>query len=199
MRGNCNYNALMLRGRLAPEGPYLKGLVGGLVALGIVFGYLFLTAPEASKVKPGMQAPELELPSRGQDRVRLSEYRGQPVLLTFFMSHCAICEREVPQIERLHRELASRGLMVLGVAVDGDYAAREGFLRRNGITFGVLYDPHADKMDELFGSRKVPESYLIDAGGRIAAVWLGSVDWRSPEVRRRILGVLPAAPAGRRT
>jgi hypothetical protein len=40
----------------------------------------------------------------------------------------------------------------------------------------------------------MPEAYLIDAAGKVDAVYLGSVRWRSPEVRERIESVLPPAP-----
>ena len=52
-------------------------------------------------------------------------------------------------------------------------------------------------MREAYGSWKMPEAYLIDATGRVDSVYLGSVNWRSPEIRERIRKLLAAASAPR--
>jgi peroxiredoxin len=85
------------------------------------------------------------------------------------------------------------------VSADADYAARERFVREKNLTFGLLRDPHGEKILEAFGSHKLPEAYLIDAGGVVRAVWLGSVPWRSPKVRQAIEDVLPPLRAARPT
>ena len=170
-------------------------MLGVLVAVGVALGYFWLMAPEATKVKVGMMAPELELPSVGPGGVKLSSFHGHAVLLTFFMSSCHICEREITEIEDVHRTYRLRGLIVLGVSADADYAARERFVREKNLSFGLLRDPNGEKILEVFGSHKLPEAYLIDAGGVVRAVWLGSVRWRSPEVRRQIEDALPPTGA----
>src|SRR5262245_54162146 len=173
---------------------WVTPVVGILVAIGLALGYFWLTAPETSRIKVGMMAPELTLPSVGPGDVKLSNFRGKPVLLTFFMSSCHICEREVPEIEEINRAYRLRGLVVLGVSADADYAVRERFVREKNLTFGLLRDPNGVKILAVFGSHKLPEAYLIDASGVVRAVWLGSVAWRSPEVRSKIEEVLPATP-----
>ncbi len=184
---------------MKPASAWVTPAVGVLVATGLALAYFWLTAPEATRVKVGMLAPELELPSVGPGGVKLSSFRGKPVLLAFFMSSCHICEREIAEIEDIHRTYRLRGLIVLGVSADTDYAARERFVREKDLTFGLLRDPHGEKILEAFGSHKLPEAYLIDAGGVVRAVWLGSVAWRSPEVRRQIEDVLPALPPAQPT
>ena len=176
---------------------WVTPVVGVLVAVGLALGYLWLTAPEATRIKVGMMAPELELPSVGPGEVKLSNFRGKPVLLTFFMSSCHICEREVPEIEEINRAYRLRGLVVLGVSADADYAARERFVKDKNLTFGLLRDPHGEKILKTFGSHKLPEAYLIDADGIVRAVWLGSVRWGSPAVRGQIEELLPPEPSAR--
>jgi peroxiredoxin len=166
-------------------------LVAAVVAIAVMLGFLLFTSPESTKVKVGMMAPELELPSLGTGTLKLSSFRGKPVLLFFFMADCKLCEKEVPHLELLSRELRLQGLLVVGVSVDRDYTARMAFLKRHNVSFGILLDPNGDAIYQAFGSEKMPEAYLIDAGGKIAAVWLGAVDWSSPEVRAKIRDVLP--------
>ena len=172
-----------------------KPVLGAAVAAFVFLGYFLFTSPESTKIKVGMPAPELELPSLGTGTVKLSSFRGKPVLLFFFMADCVLCEKEVPQVELLSRELRQRGLLVVGVTVDRDYAASQAFLKRHEVSFGILRDPNGDAIYKAFGSYKMPEAYLIDAAGKIAAVWLGAVDWRSPQVRAKIDEVLPPRQA----
>jgi cytochrome c biogenesis protein CcmG, thiol:disulfide interchange protein DsbE len=172
--------------------PWVAPAVGVLTAVAVALGYFWLTAPEVTKIKVGMQAPELELPSVNPGSVKLSSFRGQAVLLAFFMSDCKICQKEVVEIERIHREYRLKGLLVVGVSVDADYAATRRFLAERQLTFGLLRDPNGEKIFAAYGSYKMPEAYLIDPQGIVRGVFLGSVAWRSPEVRRQIEDVLPA-------
>jgi len=176
------------------ERAFVKPLIGAAAALVVIFGFWYYKSPESTKVKVGMMAPDLELPMRGSSgATRLSTFRGHPILLAMFMSTCHTCVDEVPHLERLHREFRAQGLVVLGVDVDAEYVARESFLRNAEVTFGVFVDPNGRAVREAYGSWKMPEAYLIDATGRVDAVYLGSVNWRSPEIRDRVRKLLLAA------
>ena len=179
----------------APGGRrFAKPLIGAAVALVVVFGFWYYRSPESTKIKVGMMAPDLDLPTRSSaSGTKLSMFRGHPILLVMFMSTCHVCAQEIPQLERLHREFRAAGLVVMGVDVDAEYAAREKFLRDAGVSFGVFVDPNAVAVREAYGSWKMPEAYLIDAMGRVDAVYLGSVNWRGSEVRERIRKLLEAA------
>ena len=84
-----------------------------------------------------------------------------------------------------------RGLTVLGVSVDPDKRTAAEFLRRHKTTFTAVLDANGVDVKEAYGSWKFPEAYLLDAEGRVVAVWLGSVKWRSRDVRDLIEGLLP--------
>jgi peroxiredoxin len=171
---------------------FLPPLVAVAVALVVVLGYWYLSAPESTKVKVGQVAPDLTLPFvGGSGRLTLSNFRGQPVLLVMFLSGCHICEREIEQIQAIHRLYIRRGLTVLGVSADPDAATREAFRRRHKLTFPVLADDNGAAVRAAYGSWKFPEAYLLDSSGRVDTIWLGSVRWWSDEVRDRIKRLLP--------
>jgi peroxiredoxin len=177
---------LMLRRFAAP-------LAATAVTLAVVVGFWWLRSPEATRIKAGDMAPELTLQALGgESAVTLSDYRGRPVLLVMFLSDCKICDFEAPEIERLNREFLRRGLLVVGIGVDAERAKLREFVRRHEITFIVLEDPNGAGVKQAFGSWKFPETYLLDASGRVDAVYLGSVNWRSPDLRERIRRLLPA-------
>jgi peroxiredoxin len=173
---------------------WLKPALAAGVALLVVLGAWYLNAPEATHVKVGMPAPDMELMSEHGGTQRLSIYRGGAVLLVFFMSDCHICQEDIPQLELVNREFRNKGLTVLGVSVDNDYTTYKNFILKNQLTFGMYRDPGGPRILEAFGSYKLPEAYLIDATGTVAAVWLGKVEWRGRKVREQIEDVLPKTP-----
>jgi cytochrome c biogenesis protein CcmG/thiol:disulfide interchange protein DsbE len=121
-------------------------------------------------------APELELPTLdGQGRQSLADYRGQVVVLNFWASWCPPCRNESPLLQRWHRRLAGQDATVVGVDVlDVDQDARD-FIEELGLTFPHLRDGPGDTMDS-FGIGQLPETFVIDRQGRIAAVRRGPVD-----------------------
>jgi peroxiredoxin len=175
----------------SPRRRWLFPGLAAAVALFVIVGAWYLNAPEATLVKVGMTAPDMELVGELGGVQRLSTYRGQAVLLVFFMSDCHICQEDIPQLELVNREFRNKGLAVLGVNVDADFTAYKSFILKNSLTFGMYRDPGGPRILEAFGSYQLPEAYLIDTEGKVAAVWLGKVEWRSRSVRERILDVLP--------
>lgn len=175
----------------------VRSVLAVLVMLGVAVGFWWLRAPESTLVKVGQQAPDLELPSLGTStKTRLSSFRGRPVLLVMFMSSCHLCEQEMPALERMHRQLLPRGLAVIGVSADTERAALQRFVERHQVTFPVLEDPGGPALRQAYGSWKLPEAYLIDASGKVAAVWLGSVQWNAVDVRDAIARLLPPRKPG---
>ena len=71
------------------------------------------------------------------------------------------------------------------------------FVKEKELTFFVLEDFGGHTVKRVYGSWKMPEHYLIDRHGRVVKVFLGSVNWRSPEVIESITHLLPPerAPA----
>ena len=179
------------------RGTAVRSALAAAVALAVVVGFWWLRSPESTLVKVGQRAPDLELRSLGAtSKTRLSSFRGRPVLLVMFMSGCHLCDEEMPQIERLHSRLLPRGLAVIGVSADTDRAALARFVDRHHMTFLVLEDPGGPALRQAYGSWKLPEAYLIDASGTVAAVWLGSVPWSGTEVQEAIQRVLPPKKPG---
>jgi peroxiredoxin len=175
---------------------FLRVLAQASIAALVVVAVAYMGSREATKVEPGDRAPDLELPSLGGSSVtRISDFRGRPVLLLLFHSAAPFTQQETPDLERLHRSLLRRGLVVLGVDVDADPAARDAFLQRNAVTFLVLMDPNGEVVRKAYDARRFPQRYLIDAAGIVRQVWLGPVDWSSREVREQIESVLVRSQA----
>ena len=132
-------------------------------------------ALEAGQREP---APALELPRlSGAGEQSLADYRGKVVVLNFWASWCEPCRDESPLLERWHRRLRGQGATVLGVdALDIAGDARD-FIDEYGLSYPMLRDGGGESR-ERFGIAGLPETFVIDRKGRIAAVQRGPVDER---------------------
>ena len=121
-------------------------------------------------------APDVELPRLdGGGTGSLADYRGKVVVLNFWASWCGPCKVESPLLQRWHERLSKRGGLVLGVDVQDISEDARAFVDEYHLTYPMLRDGPGDLRDD-FGIIGLPESFVIDRGGRIAAVVRGVVD-----------------------
>lgn len=114
----------------------------------------------------------IDLDGRAQ---RLSEFDGKLVLLNFWASWCGPCREEMPLLDATHKKLASRGLAVVGVAIDDPGAVAE-FLKASPVDYPILISAEDDAAALRFGDRKgvLPYSVLIGRDGKILAQHAGN-------------------------
>jgi len=104
----------------------------------------------------------------------LAEHRGQVVLLNFWATWCQPCREETPGLVRIANSYASKGLAVLGVAMDDSGADA---IRRFISEYRIGYPVALPKKDFLLAQNvdALPTTVLIDKKGRIAKMYVGGV------------------------
>lgn len=114
----------------------------------------------------GESVPDFELPTTTGEPVRLSDYRGRPVLIFFTTTWCPYCGAEAPFLEReIWQRYRDLGLQVLSIQVKEGSAFAGAFAEHHGWTFPVLVDEDG-KVSERFAPRKdglPPEVAIINA------------------------------------
>ncbi len=126
-------------------------------------------------LREGNVAPEFEFSAFDGRRMRLSDFRGQPVFLNFWASWCAPCRAEMPAMELKLREHEPDGLVIIGVNTGERIETAERFLDRLDVKFtAYAYDPEGDVASryKLLG---MPTSFFIDADGVITAVYAAAM------------------------
>src|SRR5208282_5149162 len=88
----------------------------------------------------GRKAPDFVLPAVVGSNVRLSEYRGQAVIVSFWSSRCSVCARQLTLLDRLYNTYRSSGLVVLAVSVDDDPRHAAQYARAHLAGFPLLLD-----------------------------------------------------------
>ncbi|MGB6201024.1 MAG: TlpA disulfide reductase family protein, partial [Candidatus Acidiferrales bacterium] len=139
----------------------------------------------------GMAAPDFTLADTSGKPVTLSTLRGNVVIVDFWASWCPPCQAQMPDLEKMHRELASQGLVVLGLDVGEDSARIARFAKQKDYTFKLLLGAEPDITEKYFVDG-YPTTFLVDRQGRIAFRTMGG---ETPErLRAAVQAALRAAP-----
>ncbi len=116
-----------------------------------------------------------------QTKVTLSQYRGQVVVLNFWATWCPPCVEEIPSLVEMQKRMKSKGVTVIAVSVDVDENAYKQFVKDHNVNLLTVRDPN-QKSNQLYGTFKFPETYVIDRTGIMRRKFIGGVDWTEPEI-----------------
>jgi cytochrome c biogenesis protein CcmG/thiol:disulfide interchange protein DsbE len=116
--------------------------------------------PNAHMALPRLGAPGTQT---------LAALRGKVVVVNIFASWCDPCKAEAPVLEQEQSYLAAHGGTILGVTYEDDTNSAESFVRQWHLTYPVVRDVSGSFAHGL-GSTGVPETFVIDRQGRVAAL-----------------------------
>src|SRR5215475_8024007 len=127
--------------------------------------------PEATR----QAAPGFRLSDRSGKTVTLKQYRGKVVLLDFWATWCHGCKEEIPWFAEFERKYAGKGLRVIGVSLDDDgWKVVRPFLAGADLPYRVVLGD--DAVAKQYRIESMPDTFLIDRRGKIAASYFGMVD-----------------------
>jgi peroxiredoxin len=148
--------------------PVVLVVVAMVVALMLVFAFKLARRPSqtpgAAQSKP---APDFTLQSLEGKTVRLSDYRGKPVVLNFWATWCEPCKVEMPWFVDLQRQYGPAGVQFLGVAMD-DASTKEiaAFAESMKVNYPILIGKDSVG-DDYGGVQFLPETFYIDRTGKV--------------------------------
>lgn len=160
----------------------LAGAVGLTLAATAVFAAERWGA-EMRTVSVGEPMPDFYAHTMAEPPVtrHFSDYRGKVVIVNIWATYCIPCRTEMPSLEHVWREMAPKGLVVLGVSIDdpGMEQPIRDFTKQYGLTFEILQEGtgEIEKTLEAFG---VPATFVIGKDGMIRKKIIGATPWDSP-------------------
>jgi peroxiredoxin len=131
------------------------------------------------EILKGKETPDFELADADGKKISLRSQIGHPVMVNFWATWCPPCTEEMPSMESMATGLVGSDIRMLAVSVDEDWAVVKRFFAR-GTRLGVLLDPSRD-VPKRFGTEKFPETFFIDAQGRVRHYFINKRDWSRPE------------------
>jgi peroxiredoxin len=127
------------------------------------------------------EAPAFSLKNLDGKPISLSDFKGKPVLITFWATWCASCKEEIPFLEKFSIEKKDQ-LAVLLIAIDGERKKTvQKIVNQNKVTIPVLLLLKEKVMDHYGVRGWVPLTFLIDREGMLVGKIVGQRDWCSPE------------------
>jgi len=135
---------------------------GGMLVLATMMAMSSLAAAPPSLV--GKDAPDFVLKARDGKNLRLSELRGQVVLVNFWARWAGDSRKEMPALDRINATYQRAGLVVLGVSVDDDVRRAGDFASSMGVSYPILFDL-AGSTGRDYMIQKMPITFLVDRAG----------------------------------
>lgn len=121
------------------------------------------------------QAPELGLEDTAGKQANLRDYRGKVVVVDFWATWCHGCLEEMPWFGEFQRRYGDQGLSVIGVALDVEgWKVVKPFVAKAAVPYRIVLGN--DASERAYGIGNMPDTFLIDQEGRIAATYVGMVD-----------------------
>lgn len=138
------------------------------------------------------QAPPLDLAHKAAPtfvrrdlagrKVRLSDYHGKVVLLSFWATWCASCQEELPRFAEWQKKYGADGLQVLAISMDDSAAAVRRRVRKLHLDYPVVMGD-AKLGEEYGGVLGLPVTYLVDRDGIVVEQIKGETDLNAMEVQ----------------
>ncbi|MFQ5856778.1 MAG: TlpA family protein disulfide reductase [Anaerolineae bacterium] len=132
----------------------------------------------------GDVAPDFTLKNLEGEKISLSDFEGQPVLINFWATWCAPCRIEMPAIENMYQKYKDDGFVVLAADVEESITVVRSFVDSMGLTFPILLDYKGDIARRDYRIRGYPTSYFVGRDGKIVAAHRGMM---SEQVMRRYM------------
>ena len=124
------------------------------------------------------KAPDFSMLDSSGNTVRLSEMQGKPVILNFWASWCPPCRVEMPDFNKVYKELGSEVHFMMINLADGQHETVEKgsqYIKDNGFSFPVYYDTKQEGA-YTYGIRSIPTTLFIDKEGYVIAGAQGAID-----------------------
>jgi len=139
--------------------------------IALVFCILAATSLASSGLE-GQQAPDFALKSSTGENLRLSEFRGDVVMINFWATWCGPCRQEMPLLDELYSRYQRVGFSLLGVNIDDDSRRAMQMIDELGVNFPVLFDARKD-VSKLYEVEAMPVTVIVDREGTVRYIHHG--------------------------
>jgi len=160
-----------------------------ILTLGLAL-VLISSVAACTKPKETPYAPNFTLQTISDETVSLSDFRGKPVMLTFWKINCSACQFQMPYTQAFYDEQSGETIAVLTINVGDSASAAQDYVTSRRLTFPVLLDRQG-KVAQMYGLPGVPVTFLIDSEDIVKAYKIGAFQSQE-EMESAIKSVFPS-------
>ena len=172
-----------------------KWIVRWAVALGLAGALAFVPLrwamedhDEGAVPPEGVEMAKLDYTVKDMNGldVRLSDFKGRPMIINFWATWCGPCKHEIPLFNQLVEKYKAQNFIVLGISVDDKPEDLRPFAAEFKMNYPVLVGLGHDELQEHYGANPLPISWFIRADGSVDYKLTGtqSLDWFEGRVKR---------------
>ena len=144
-----------------------------LLAAGLIFSAaLTASSMAAAPTLLGKDAPDFVLKAMDGKNLRMSEFRGQVVLVNFWARWASDSRQEMPALDRINTTYNRAGLVVLGISVDEDLGRARQYAAAMKVSYPIMFDTGSD-IGRDYLLQKMPMTVLVDRAGVVRYATVG--------------------------
>ena len=167
---------------------FLVAAIGALAASGPAL------AGSPGEVEVGQVLRDAQMDGLNGPPLRLSAFRGRPLIINVWASWCGPCRAEMASLERLAWSESAKQFSIIGISTDDYREAALAWLRKSNATFNHFID-HQLELENMLGATRLPLTVLVDADGRVMEKVYGAREWDGAEAGRSIARAFRGAKA----
>jgi len=154
-----------------------------LLVVGILGSVFFINQAQAELVMG--EAPNFTLKSLRGDNIKLSEHRGEVIIVNFWATYCDKCKDIFPVLNDLYLKYRDQGFTTLSISTDTDINKISKYLRNMQVAFPVLMDV-THEVSEKYEVAGLPSVYILDRDGRLRYVYKEYKQGNEDEYRKYV-------------
>lgn len=152
-----------------------RGIILAVLAVAIVYTvFTAVTQEKKEALKVGAEAPNFEVVDLEGNTFRLSDHRGEGVVLNFWGTWCEPCKREFPAMERQYKHFEKQGVNLIAINIEQTDLEVQTYVQNMGMTFPVAIDKTRSILN-AYSVKPLPTTILINQDGIVEKVITGEM------------------------
>jgi peroxiredoxin len=156
-----------------------------LLTASLMIAISIYLAPVFAATEQDKAAPDFTLKSLKGSNLKLSEFRGDVVMINFWATWCGPCRQEMPILNDLYLKYRDQGFTLLGVNVEKNQSKAAKMIRDLRVVFPVLFDAD-NKVSKLYNVDSMPSTILVDRDGKMRYLHRGYKTGAEDEYVRQV-------------